>query len=329
MTRTEILETRQSIFFMFMLTVKSIIIAMVLGFGLLFVVLNVGKAEAATLKTISSVNDEVVRVGDIFAEATQADAVIGRAPVPGKDLVLNARTLSRIANLYNIDWQPQSLADQVILRREMHTVGTPDIEAAIRGALEQRGVTSDYAITLSDAAASVSLPANLPATVEISHLNYTAGRDMFTATLAAPSASNPVKTINVSGTLAKTVTIPVLKTSLKNGEIIGSGDLEWIDVSEKTLQPDTIIDADKLIGKTPSRILGINTPVRMKDVTNPQLVARGDEITIIVQAGMMQLTAKGKAMQNGSEGEMIRAVNTTSNKSLMAMVTGDRTVTVQ
>jgi flagella basal body P-ring formation protein FlgA len=73
----------------------------------------------------------------------------------------------------------------------------------------------------------------------------------------------------------------------------------------------------------------MGAPIRIKDVTNPQLISRGDEITIIVKEGGMQLTAKGKAMQNGAEGDMIRAVNVTSNRSLTAMVTGDRTVTVQ
>lgn len=329
MTQRDIIETRQSILFMCLLTVKSIILAMVFGFGLLFVILNIGSAEAATLRTISTVNDDMVRVGDVFADAEKADAVIGRAPQPGSDMVLNARTLSRIASLYNVDWKPQSVTDQVVLRRESHTVSSMDIHDAVKGALEKRGLAADYSITLSNMNTAMTLPSNVPATAEVSNLTYTPGRDVFTATVSAPSADNPVKTINVSGTLAKTITIPVLKTSLKNSEIIGSGDIDWIDVSEKTLMPDTVIDADKLIGKTPSRIIALNTPVRMKDVTNPQLVARGDEITILVKTGGMQLTAKGKAMQNGSEGEMIRAVNVSSNRSITAMVTGDRTVTVQ
>lgn len=329
MTQRDIIETRQSILFMCLLTVKSIIIAMIVGFGLLFAVLNISPADAATLRPVSTVNDDMVRVSDVFADAEKGEAVIGRAPQPGTDMVINARTLSRIAKVYNIDWTPSSVTDQVVLRREAHTVSSMDIQDAVKIALEKRGMSSEYSITLSNMNAAITLPRNLPATAEVSNLSYTPGRDVFTATIASPSADNPVKTINVSGTLAKTVTIPVLKTSLKNGEIIGSGDIDWIDVSEKTLMPDTVIDADKLIGKTPSRVIGINSVIRMKDVTNPQLVARGDEITIIVKTGGMQLTAKGKAMQNGAEGDIIRAVNTTSNRSLTAMITGDRTVTVQ
>lgn len=331
MTQDDLRETRQSILFMCLLTIKSIIIATVIGFGLLYVLLGLGasSADAATLKPSVTVNDNYIRLGDIFEDSGKADLILGHAPQPGNDMVLNARTLTRLASMNNVQWKAHSVTDQVVIRREAHTVSTDEIQGAVKSALEKRGVSGEYTIAISNLNAAMTIPTNIPATAEVSNLSYTPGRNMFTATVAVPSADNPVKTVNVSGTIERSVQIPVLKAALRNGDIIGSGDITWIDVAERSLAADAIVDADQLIGKTPSRIVSVNAPIRLKDVTNPQLVARGDDITIIVKEGGMQLTAKGKAMQNGSEGEIIRAMNTTSNRSLTAMVTGDRTVTVQ
>ena len=328
MNNQDIKAMRQSVFFMCMIAVKSIIAGMVLIFGMMFILTPA--AEAATLKTLSVVNDDVIRVGDLFDGTSEAStaAVLGRAPQPGSDMTISARTLSRIATKYQIDWTPQA-TDQVIVRRDAHTVGATEFRDALKDAFETRGVEGSYSVSLNGTNPAIVLPRNLPATAEVTNLKYTPGRDDFTATLATPSAANPVKTINVSGVIERTIEVPVLKASARSGDIIGSTDIEWVDVSQRLLAKDAIVDADRLIGKTPTRVIEMGAPIRIKDVTNPQLISRGDEITIIVKEGGMQLTAKGKAMQNGAEGDMIRAVNVTSNRSLTAMVTGDRTVTVQ
>ncbi len=328
MNNQDIKAMRQSVFFMCMIAVKSIIAGMVLIFGMMFILTPA--AEAATLKTLSVVNDDVIRVGDLFDGTSEAStaAVLGRAPQPGSDMTISARTLSRIASKYQIDWTPQA-TDQVIVRRDAHTVGATEFRDALKDAFETRGVEGSYSVSLNGTNPAIVLPRNLPATAEVTNLKYTPGRDDFTATLATPSAANPVKTINVSGVIERTIEVPVLKASARSGDIIGSTDIEWVDVSQRLLAKDAIVDADRLIGKTPTRVIEMGAPIRIKDVTNPQLISRGDEITIIVKEGGMQLTAKGKAMQNGAEGDMIRAVNVTSNRSLTAMVTGDRTVTVQ
>jgi flagella basal body P-ring formation protein FlgA len=147
--------------------------------------------------------------------------------------------------------------------------------------------------------------------------------------VAAPSAANPVKTITVSGLIEKTTLVPALSSAVKVGEIIGSGDIQWINVASKNMLNDTIVDADQLLGKTPSRSIEANAPIRARDVVAPQMVARGDEILLQFVTGGLQLTAKGKAMQNGAEGEFIRVMNLSSNQSLRGEVTGNKIVRVQ
>ena len=84
-----------------------------------------------------------------------------------------------------------------------------------------------------------------------------------------------------------------------------------------------------MIGKTPLRQVQAGEPIRQRDLISPQLVQRGDEILIQFSSGAIQLTAKGKAMQPGAEGDLIRVVNLGSNQSLRAEIVGDKIVRVQ
>jgi len=330
MTKSERQETKQSILFMCRLVFKSMAIVLTVGYVFIYAFLNVKSADAATLKSEATIHDKVVKVSDLFDDvATKYDAIIGNAPTPGQSVILNSKTLDRIANVYNIKWESSHPSDQIVVRSVVQTIGSDDMLAVIKKDLLARGVTGDFNVTLNNVAPTIILPGNVETTVEIAQMNYTAGRDVFTAILAAPSAANPVKTLSISGLIEKTMPIPVLSAAVTAGDIISSVDIEWMDVATRSLSKDTIIDADNLIGKTPTRIVDARVPVRVRDVKSPQLVARGDEILLQFNHAGLQLTAKGKAMQNGAEGEFIRVMNLSSNQSLRGEVTGSKTVSVQ
>jgi flagella basal body P-ring formation protein FlgA len=329
MTKFQLKQTRQSIFYMCMLTFKSVIFVLVVGFGLLFAYANIFPANAATLKTLSSVNDDVIRLADLFDGVDKnADVVLGNAPLPGKDVVLGARALKRVALAYDVKWEPQSLSEQIVVRRAAHTIGAAAMQDRIKETLAARGVGDRFAVTLSNPSASIVLPASLPDTVEVVDLSYTPGRDVFSATLAAPSAANPVQTLRVSGLIEHSAEVPVLRNPMRMGDVISSADIDWADAPSRTLMPDTILDADDLVGKTPVRQIVAGAPIRDNDIKAPLVVGRGEQITILYQFGSMQMTAKGKAMQNGAAGDMIRVVNLSSNRSLTGEVTGDGLVKI-
>lgn len=330
MTKFQKLQTKQAVLYMCRLTFKTLAIGLALTYGLIYAFVSIKSAEAATLKSEAVINEAVVRASDLFDDVpAKKDAIIGNAPSPGQSVILNAKALQRISSVYDLDWDSASPADQIIVRRSIQTIPTADIVAVIKKGLEARGVSGDFGVTLNNVAPTLILPGNVAATAEISQMNYTPGRDVFTAVVVAPSSSNPVATVSLSGIIEKMKQIPVLKSSVKSGDIIGSSDIEWINVSIRNTVHDTIDDADDLIGKTPVRSVDANTPIRARDVTPPQMVARGDEVILLFNQGGLQLSAKGKAMQNGAEGEVIRVMNLSSNESLRGEVTGTKTVEIQ
>lgn len=342
MTKDDMIDTAQAALYMCRMTFRMLVLAMWIGYAILFLIVSIHPAQAAdhtkadllrsspTLLPEASVDDKVVRLSDIFSGLPEGeDAVIGAAPAPGKTMIVNAATLKRVANLYGLEWKPSSPMDQVVVTRSSQTVTSDTITRTIKDALTARGVEGDFDITLGGAVPSITLAGDEAATVEISDLTYTAGRDVFTAVLAAPSVANPVKTMTVSGVIEKIRSVPVLKSALQAGDVIGAADIEFIPVNNRTVVYDTVLDPDQMIGKTPLRMADAGKPLRLRDLESPQLVARGDEILIQFSSGPLQLTAKGKAMQPGAEGDIIRVVNQASNQSLRGEVVGDKTVRVQ
>lgn len=330
MTRLEKEETGQSILYMCRVTFKTMTLFLMITYGILYAFLTIKSAEAATLKSEAMISSNVVMVSDLFdGVATKQDAVVGNAPAPGQTVILNARTLQRIANTYDIKWKSNAPADQIVVRSAVQTISSAEITDTVTKDLAARGIEGKFTVTLNNVAPTISLPGNVDATVEVVQMNYTPGRDVFTAVLAAPSAAHPVKTLSVSGLIEKTVQVPVLLDNVSADQIISSSDLKWVDVPLRQMSNDTITDADKLIGKTPIRLVTAGVPVRDRDVKSPQLVARGDEVLLQFNHGGLLLTAKGKAMQNGAEGEVIRVMNVSSNQSLRAEVTGSKIVVVQ
>ncbi len=330
MTRFQIEDTQQSILYMCRVTFKGVALFISISYVLLFLFIQIPVVHAANLIPEVQVNDKVVRLSDLFTDTDlKKDAVLGAAPLPGKTMVINARTLQRVANLYEVDWSPSSALDQAVVTRTSQTISSEQITDALKTALVAKGVSGEFELTVGNVVPTITLPGDMPATVEISQLSYTPGRDVFTAVVAAPSADNPVKTLSLSGLIEKVQNVPVLRSSLKAGDIIGSGDIEWMPVTARSTVYDTITDADHIIGKTPIRSVEAGVPVRARDLESPQLVSRGDEILIRFNSGALQLTARGKAMQPGAEGDIIRVVNLGSNQSVRAEVIGDKVVQVQ
>lgn len=327
---TEYDDTQQAILFMCRMTFQSLTVVLVVAYVLIYLLVAVKPANAATLKPEAVINGSTVKASDLFDDVpTKQDAIVGNAPSPGQSVILNAKALERIANIYNIKWSPASQADQIIVRSTIQTISTAEITTVIQNDLVNRGVKGNFIVSLNNVAPTLSLPGDVPATAEVAQMTYTPGRDVFSAVVAAPSANNPLKTVTVSGLIEKTVQVPVLNSAMKEDDIISSSDIQWVDVAARNLVNDTIVDADKLIGKTPIRMVDAGVPVRGRDIKAPQLVARGDDILIQFNQGGLQLTAKGRAMQNGAEGEIIRVLNVSSNQSIRGEVTGSKIVVVQ
>ena len=312
------------------MTLRFIFLCLAVVIASFFSIFISKASQAASLKSVAVISDNTIKLGDLFDNLPHnAEYVIGPAPQPGKDMTLNARTLYRIASALDLSWRPSSTTDQIIVRREATVVPYELIESKLRNGLKNQGVSGRYNINLSTKKPAIVLPFDMDESVEISSLSYDRNKDYFKATLVAPSADNPVQRIKVSGIIDRLVTVPILSKNLRNGDVIGDGDIEMIEISQNDLQHNMVTNKEKMIGMTPRRIAYAGKFVQDGTLIKPQLVQRGENVNITFTEGSLVLSAKGKALQSGAKGDIVRVTNANSSRTVDAIVSGSHQVIVR
>lgn len=176
----------------FALTLRIVLFVLALGIGVATLIAGTQAALAANLKNISIVTGDELKLGDLFDGLEKnADYVLGPAPQPGKDMVLNARTLYRISTALNLSWRPASSSEQIIVRRAATVVPQNKIEEALKEALSGEGLEGRYNLLISGGDQQMILPHGLPDSVEVSSIKFDPRRDIFEAALVAPSKETP------------------------------------------------------------------------------------------------------------------------------------------
>lgn len=313
----------------FGLAIRIAMLIVSVSFGMVVILAGATAARAAALKSESVISGDYIRLGDIFEGVKNADYVLGPAPQPGKDMILNARTLYKIASALDVDWQPGSSAEQLILRREAVVIPQAEIASFLSPKIKEAGVDNNFTIDYTTAIQDIILPIDTERTMEVSSFSFDPQKDTFNAVIVAPSADNPVRRMNLSGRIERTVSVPVLKNSLKNGEIIGSLDIDYIEIPQNRIMNGTVLEEKDIINMTPRRVMASGKPILINDLESPKMVDRGDMITLVFANGPMMLTVKGKSLQAGALGDTIRVSNLDSNRNLQGVVTAHREVTIR
>lgn len=289
-----------------------------------------GAAGAVELKRNSIIEGSVITLGDIFYDLPRnADKVLGPAPRPGSEMVLNARTLLRVATAMDVEWRPSSGADHIVLQRSATIIGKDQIEPALSAAIKEAGYAGDFDLALPVQTTEIILPSSQPATFELSDITLDAKNGRFSALVSAPSLSDPIQTLRLSGAIHQVTQVPVLKNAMRNGSIIKASDIEYMKMRTSALNHDVILDSETLVGMTPRRMVVNAAPLTDNDISAPQVVQRGQSITMIFNNGTLELTAQGKALENGAKGDIIRVVNANSNRTIQATVSGEKEVRIR
>jgi len=69
--------------------------------------------------------------------------------------------------------------------------------------------------------------------------------------------------------------------------------------------------------------------LKVADLVKPDLVQRDQSVTLIYQTAGLYLTTRGKAVDNGTEGDVVNVLNLQSKRTVSGVVTGRGQVTIQ
>jgi flagellar basal body P-ring formation protein FlgA len=68
--------------------------------------------------------------------------------------------------------------------------------------------------------------------------------------------------------------------------------------------------------------------LKVADLAKPDLVQRDGNVTLIYETTGLYLTIRGKALENGTEGDVVTVLNLQSKRTVSGVVTGRGQVTV-
>ncbi len=298
--------------------------------GLAAIVVVTGhSATAATLKRAVTVTGEEVRLGDIFTGTDVATGiVIGRAPTPGRKQTLGFHRLKSIARAHGLDWKPAGRHSRTVITRAARLIDMNEIEITLRHALTRQGLSEDHRIELFNREIRVFVAIDATDPYEIRNVRFDAGSGRFTASLMVVDAGETQKIVGLNGRTYTVIELPVLNRSMRSGDVIKRGDIEWIAVRSGSANRNAIVDIAEIVGQTPRRPLRAGAPIRRGDVRPPVVVAKGTIVTLELRTRRMTLIAKVKAAEDGAQGQTIRLLNTRSNQAVEGVVLGPGRVVV-
>lgn len=272
------------------------------------------------LKPQVTIDSAEIRLGDVFdGVPADIDRAIARAPEPGKRVVYDVAILAKLARAYRLDWRPLGMNERSVLTRAANRIDNGMITQAVAKALHENGMEGEITVTLDNRNLEINLPTDIAPDFIVANLSLDRANARFAADLvAAPDSPRSVH-VPLTGRAVAMIDVPVLVRSLNMGDVIGKSDLDLTSVPADRAG-DMIRNSEDLIGKEVRRAVGTGQPIKSKDVAPPRLVLRGNLVTMRIATPLMQVTAQGRAMQDGARGEVIRVMNTQSNRMVEAMV---------
>jgi flagella basal body P-ring formation protein FlgA len=138
--------------------------------------------------------------------------------------------------------------------------------------------------------------------------------------------------ISLSGTYKCSKNFPVLNKNIQVGQIIREKDLKVQSISINLLNEFSSNILEKTV-----QIIGMEAKVNMKannfvysdQLKNPAVIKAQETIDILFDGNGFSLSTKGKALQSGAIGDVIRVQNLKSKKIVSGVISDPKTVTIK
>lgn len=135
--------------------------------------------------------------------------------------------------------------------------------------------------------------------------------------------------IKFSGDLKLYGDVVCAARALPRHSIIAAQDLERVRRDLSMLGPGLITDETLAIGKELETTLQPGAVLYGRFIKDPEVVKRGDIVSILVATDSLTITVPGRVQSAGAKGDMIKVKNLMSRKEIYAKVIGLDTVQAQ
>lgn len=136
------------------------------------------------------------------------------------------------------------------------------------------------------------------------------------------------KNIAVRARLEAIAPVAVAINDLRRGLIIQEEDINLARLDLVGLK-NPCFDLEELVGKKMKRSVRRGQPIDRRAVEFPPMIRRGELVTITAHKGPLTVTAKGIARHDAKQGEIIKVINSNSQKVIICKVSAPGHVKVE
>jgi flagellar basal body P-ring formation protein FlgA len=284
------------------------------------------------LRANVNVTGDLVRIGDLIDNAGAAGQIaIYRSPDLGTTGSLPTAQVIAELRAHQVIGVDTRNIKQVTVTRLARTVATSDIRNGVARALEHRSGLGDAAnltLTFDRDPQDLRLdPANSGAMQPVA-VRYEPRSTRFDVTFEIASDTGAPAKLRFTGTAIETIDAAVLTRNVERSELLKSSDL-IIERRPKAEIGGEAATRERALGMQVRRSMRAGQALKVADLAKPDLVQRDQGVTLIYQTAGLYLTTRAKALDNGTEGDVVSVLNLQSKRTVTGIVTARGQVTVQ
>ncbi len=290
-------------------------------------------APVPALKAETTVQTETVRLGDLLENAGEAAVVpVFHAPDLGTTGTIQTFRIIEAARQNGIAFFETRGLNEITISRASRTVTLADLERAVAETAQRHlglGRVDDISVRFDRDVRALQIEPDARGAARIAQFFYDSVTHRFEGIVEVPGSLTLRKhPLRVSGTVTETAEVVVLARNVARGEMLRDTDILIERLPRGEIAADAHAKPKQVIGQAARRALRAGSALRPADLMKPDLVARNDSVTIIFEVPGITLTARGKALSAGAEGDTVDVLNPHSKRILQAIVRGPGTVAV-
>ena len=281
------------------------------------------------LKSAANISGDIVRIGDLVENAgVAANTPIFRAPDLGQTGAVPAHAVLDAVRPYGLIAVDTRGISDVAVTRMTRTIAIDEIEARIVQALAARyrlGKAEDLKLSFDRELRTIQLDANASAELALARFSYEPSSRRFDVSFELGSSRAQWR---YTGTAVETVEAAVPSRALARGEVIKANDIVIERRPRNEFSNEPPAPASEVLGRAARRTVRAGQALRSADLMKPELVQRGEMVTLHYEVPGITITMRGKALEAGAEGDTVNVLNEHSKRTIQGVVTGAGHVTM-
>nr|WP_321456399.1 flagellar basal body P-ring formation chaperone FlgA [uncultured Cohaesibacter sp.] len=280
-------------------------------------------ADTAILRQNVTVDSRLVTLGDLFKNVGNfANKAVFRSPSLGQSGTIQADRVVEAALRAGLRKVSTNNISVVKVSRLSELVTEADIFKGLEDQMKSKGYVS------SDAKLDIELNGHLAdqhaapdgiSPFEIRDLKFDRMSGRFVANLFIYGRDD-LGAIHLNGHAMETVMVPVMTRAVQRGEVVTENDVILTRMPLQKARLANPAEINEVVGMAVKQTMRAGMIANSAYFTAPDMVKRSDTVTITFDAGNLSLSIMGKALANGTKGDIIPVQNAQTNRIVRAEI---------